>query len=138
MTRPAPPLALFVEMPDAGHVQMSAEGKAPLDHDLEELADRLNRTDYITDSEAIHASGPDVDGGQRLAQQRRTKGEGRVEEGVALGHQALASSAAASRAIRSVASWAAFETAPITVNEWVSSPSQRCTTVTSASFSAAA
>ena len=138
MTRPAPPLALFVEMPYAGHVQMGAEGKAPLDHDLEELADRLDRSHRVADPQPVHASGPDVDGGQRLTQQRRTKGEGRVEEGVALGHQALASSAAASRAIRSVASWAAFETAPITVNEWVSSPSQRCTTVTSASFSAAA
>ena len=138
MTRPAPSLALLVEMPDAGHVEMGAERKAPFDHDLEEFADRLDRSHRVTDPQPVHASGPDVDGGQRLAQQRRTKGEGRVEEGVALGYQVVASSAAVSRAIRSVASWAALEMAPITVNEWVSSPSQRCTTRTSASLSAAA
>ena len=137
MTRSPPPLALLIEMPDARHVEMGAEGKAPLDHDLEELSDRLDRSHRVADPQPVHASGPDVDGGQRLTQQRRTKDEGRVEEGVALGHQALASSAAASRDPLG-GLLAAFETAPITVNEWVSSPSQRCTTVTSASFSAAA
>jgi hypothetical protein len=31
-----------IEMPDAGHVEMGTERKAPLDHDLEELADRFD------------------------------------------------------------------------------------------------
>ena len=56
MTRPAPPLALFVEMPDAGHVQMGAERKAPLNHDLEELADRLDRSHRVADPQPVHAS----------------------------------------------------------------------------------
>ena len=66
MTRPVPSLALLVEMPDAGHVQMGAERKAPLDHDLQELAGCLDRTDRVADPQPVHASGPDADGGQRL------------------------------------------------------------------------
>ena len=133
-----PPLPLLVEMPDAGHVQVGAERQAPLDHDLEELSDCLNRTDHITDPEAIHAAGPHRDPGQGFAHQRRAELQRRVEEGVALGHQALASNRAASSANARVAASAPLETAPMIEKEWDSVPSQRCITVTPASVRLAA